>query len=639
MRFAHPHVLWLLLVVPPALMAFLWWAGRNRRRLLTAFVQARLLPELAVGISPARDQLRALLLVGAATALVIALARPQWGFTWQEAHQKSLDVVVAIDTSKSMLADDIAPSRLARAKLAALDLMQTAKSDRLGLVAFAGDAFLECPMTIDESAFRQSVDMLNANTLPQGGTAIAEAIATAQAAFKEGDGYKVLVLFTDGEDHDANAVEAARKAAAAGLRIFTIGIGSPEGVLLPESVRDENGNRVKSRLDETLLKEIARAGQGFYLPLRGSKVIETLYEKGLAPLPRTESEARLYKDYHEQFHWPLALAILLLLGEILLPARLGKTTRAAASLPAANRQTMIALWLAVFLLPHLGWASAAGALRDYQNGHFDKAWSEYERLLKKRPDDARLALNAGTAAYRNGKLDEAATLLSKAATAPDLTLQQRAYYNRGNTRFRQGQSETSPQARQQLWEKSLGDFDSALKLNAQDADAKHNYEFVKQQLEQLKQQQKQQQQQNQQQSKPDQNQNQQQNQQQQNGKQDQQKSDQQKQQEQQQQEQKHPNPQQAGQKHPSTDDQKQQASQSPQDQKKQPPQPSEPTKPEADKRQEQAAEQAPANGQRQGEMSPEQARRFLDAMKGDEQVLPLQKLETPPASHPPAKDW
>src|SRR5438270_5371263 len=156
MTFGNPQMLWLLLVIPPALAAFLWWAWRQRQALMTQFIQARLLSGLTVGISARRLQTRLAILMLAVICLIVALARPQWGFDWEEARQRGLDIVVAIDTSKSMLAEDIAPNRLARAKLAALDLMQQAKSDRLGLVAFAGSAFLQCPLTIDDPAFRQS---------------------------------------------------------------------------------------------------------------------------------------------------------------------------------------------------------------------------------------------------------------------------------------------------------------------------------------------------------------------------------------------------------------------------------------------------------------------------------------------------
>ena len=235
-------MLWLLLVIPPALALFFWWASRTRQRLLAQFIQARLLSALTVGISPARRKIRFGCLILAVALLIVALARPQYGFDLQKIEQRGLDIVVAIDTSKSMLAEDIAPNRLERAKLAALDLMQRAKPDRLGLVAFAGDAFLECPLTFDNTAFQQSVQALNVNTLPQGGTALAAAIQTALTAFKEGDHFKVLVLFTDGEDNDnsGEALAAAQDAAKAGLKIFTIGIGTAEGDLL--RITDANGN-------------------------------------------------------------------------------------------------------------------------------------------------------------------------------------------------------------------------------------------------------------------------------------------------------------------------------------------------------------------------------------------------------------
>src|SRR5689334_3910200 len=157
MNFAHREFLWLLLVLPPALVAFLWWSWRARQKLAALFIQTRLLPGLLAGFSPERRKIRFACLILAVALLIVTLARPQWGFDWEEVKQRGLDIVVAVDTSKSMLAEDIAPNRLARAKLAALDLMQQAKSDRLGLVAFAGRAFLECPLTIDDTAFRQSL--------------------------------------------------------------------------------------------------------------------------------------------------------------------------------------------------------------------------------------------------------------------------------------------------------------------------------------------------------------------------------------------------------------------------------------------------------------------------------------------------
>src|SRR6266699_509835 len=232
MRFAHPQMLWLLAVTVSLLAWFLGWAWRKKQSLVAQFVQSRLLAQLTIGVSPARQKVRLALIVFAVACAMLALARPQWGFDWEEAKQRGLDIVVAIDTSRSMLAEDVRPNRLARAKFAALDLLKEAKSDRLALIPFAGAAFLQCPLTLDEEAFRQSVEALEVGIIPIGGTALTEAIETALTAFKEGDNFKILVLFTDGEDHDSGALEAAKKAAQAGLQIFTIGIGSQDGELL-----------------------------------------------------------------------------------------------------------------------------------------------------------------------------------------------------------------------------------------------------------------------------------------------------------------------------------------------------------------------------------------------------------------------
>src|ERR1700722_17988823 len=412
MRFAHPNILWLLLVIPPAMVLIFWLANRQKQKLLAQFISARLSPTLTTGISPARQKLRFALLIFAVAFLIIALARPLYGFDLEEVQQNGLDIVVAVDTSKSMLSTDIAPNRLERAKLAALELMQDAKSDRLGLVAFAGDAFLECPLTIDDTAFQQSIQALNVNSIPQGGTAIAAAIQTAQKAFKENDTHKVLVLLTDGEDNDSEsgALEAAQNAAKGGLKIFTIGIGTANGDLIrvtdangnSDYVRDEQGNVVKSHLNENLLQQIAGATGGFYLPLRGADTMDTLYERGLAPLPKSEGVARTLRRYHEQFQWPLAIAILFLLAEMFLPERSLHTAT-----KSKGKATAIAALLIILFLPVAAKASPSSALSDYKSGNFTNALTEFSRLAEIQTNDLRLVFNAGDAAYRTTNYDQA----------------------------------------------------------------------------------------------------------------------------------------------------------------------------------------------------------------------------------------
>jgi Ca-activated chloride channel family protein len=538
---------------------------------------------------------------------------------------RGLDIVVAIDTSKSMLAEDIAPNRLARAKLAAIDLMQQARSDRLGLVAFAGRAFLQCPLTADDAAFRQSVEMLDVNIIPQGGTAIAEAINTAYTAFKEGDSHKVLIIFTDGEDNDEGALDAAKEVAKDGLKIFTVGIGTPKGELIyytdadgkRDMVRDSGGNVVMSRLNETLLQGIANATGGGYVQLSGAKTMDTLYERGLAPLPKSESAAKLIKRYHERYHWPLTLAILLLLGEMLWPERGRKVSASAIKLAA------IAV---IILLPGVASASSGSALRSYNKGQFTDAQKEYERLAATdKSNDPRLQFNAGTAAYRNGIFDVAAQHLLKTLSARDVKLQQQAYYNLGNALYRVGEGAEDAKQKQESWENALKSFDGARQLATNDLDARYNYEFVKKKLEELKQQQQNKDKQDEKQDKKD-----------------EQKQDQKDQPDKNQQskneDQKQGN--QDQQKNKSAEDQKQQSKQSPaqdkeqdqQDQQKQ-------TKPQDKKDQKGEQQQAQARPVQSGQMTPQQAQRLLDSQMGTEQVLWFKPEGKPEDASKPVKDW
>ena len=533
MRFAHSHLLWLVALLLPLLIVFLVWAWRAKQRQIAQFVQSRLLANLTVGVSQGRQKFRLILLGTSMAFLLLAVAGPQFGTDWQEARQQGLDVIVAIDTSRSMLATDIAPDRLTRAKLATLDLMRQAKSDRLGLIAFAGSAFLQCPLTLDEEAFRQNVEALNVGIIPQGGTAIGEAIDVAMKAVAEkNDNHKVLVIFTDGEDHDSGAVVAATKAAKEGLKIFTIGVGTADGELIrvpdetgkPGFLKDDAGNAVKSRLNESLLQQVATEAHGFYLPLRGTKSMETLYARGLAPLPKSDSSAKLIRVYREQFQWPLVIAILCLLLELFLPQRrrIRRPEVAGSTLTSKPTVNVAMVLAAALLIPSAAHASASTARRFYNEGRFKDALLEYQRLLEKqgriggninspRPDeapdsrpandggkdagrtlrgDSRLEFNAGAAAYKAGKFEQAEDHFSKALLTDDAKLLQQAYYNLGNTRYQSGQAEVDPQKKTEQWEKSIKDYEGALSLQSNDANARHNRELVQRRLEELKKQQK-----------------------------------------------------------------------------------------------------------------------------------------------------
>jgi Ca-activated chloride channel homolog len=645
MNFAMPHYFWGLLVFVPTLILFFWWSGRVRQKLATQFIRARLLPGLVAGVSATRQKVRAACLVVAVVSLLLALARPQWNYDLEEMRQRGLDIVMAVDTSKSMLATDVAPNRLARAKLAALDLMQQAKYDRLGLVAFSGTAFLQCPLTIDDAVFRQSVEALDTTTLPVGGTALAEAIETALKAFKEQDNYKVLVLFTDGEDHDSGALEAAQKAAKSGMRIFTIGIGSPEGEILQTRdakgqtnyIRDENGNVVKSSLNEMLLQQIAHATPGGeYLPLRANTV-DVLYQQHLAALPKTTSSDKWMKRPREQFHWPLAIAIVLLLVEMFVPERKPDTkpANAGATKTALATATMVVL----LLLPLTVLGSTTSALREYRSGQYDQSLKDYEQLLQRRNNDPRLHFNAGTAAYRQGEFDRALKYFDGAVTSPDLIMQQQAYYNKGNALFRLGEQEQDPSKKIDRWQLSLTNYNNSLALKTNDADAKFNYDFVNRKLEELRKQQ-------QQGSKGDQSkndQNQQQKDQNNQSKSDQSKNDQSKNDQSKNDQSNDPSKNDQAKNDQSKNDQaKNDQSKNDQSKNDQPKNDQQPEKKDSQsKNQDQAKnspEENPANYSPR-QMTPQQAQQLLDAQKNDEMLLPAKPEGPKSGMRRPVKDW
>lgn len=521
MRFDVPEALWILAIAVPALAAFFYWSWSVKQKLILQFVRARLLPSLTMGVSARRQKIRLVLVAVAVAFVLLALARPQWGFAWEEAHQRGLDIIVAVDTSRSMLAQDVRPDRLDKTKLAIMDLMRQAKSDRLGLVVFAGSAFLQAPLTVDDQAFEQAVESVTVGIVPEGGTSLSSAIQTSLDSFDKGDAnHKAIVLFTDGEDHDADAetMAAAKRAADEGALIFTVGVGTPQGELLKvmddqgnvSYVKDADGNVVKSRLNETLLRRIATVTHGFYLPLQGADPMATLYERGLAPLPKNEENTRLTRVYRERYHWPLTLAVLLLVIEILLPESPRTRRRERPPVPSA-RSAAAATAALLILLPIRARASAASALRAYEAGDFKNAFEEFSRLADIKTNDYRLSYDAGTAAYRAKKFEDAAkrfgTALSSPGIVSDLPAQQHAFYNLGNTLFREGEPLPDPDKKKKLWEQSIENYNRALelaqRLSTNDADAKMNLAYVKQELEKLKQQQQQNQnQQNQEDLKP-----------------------------------------------------------------------------------------------------------------------------------------
>jgi Ca-activated chloride channel homolog len=339
MDLAHPHFeepRWLLLaVVAPVLLALLHrHAAVKRKQQLAQIASPRFVNELAASHSPARRGFKNLLLMLALAGVGMALARPQWGELKSTSQWLGEDVVFALDCSNSMLATDVRPNRLQRAKLAILDFVRTHGRGRVGLVAFAGGSFLQCPLTLDYDAFENALQAVDEKTIPIAGTDIGRALKEANHAMEKASRRKLVVLVTDGEDLEKSGVATAQSLGTNGLVVFTVGIGSPAGseiqILNPagqlELVRDLNGEVVRSRLDEKTLAAIAQATGGNYYPLgplgeglaKVRMAVETL--DASAGLTRTRSRGV------ERYYWPVAAALVLMIAESLIGTRRGKSS-------------------------------------------------------------------------------------------------------------------------------------------------------------------------------------------------------------------------------------------------------------------------------------------------------------------------
>ncbi len=330
MRFEHPHFS-MLAVSLLALVLFYAWSFRRRRHFAKKFVDKALLANMTSSVSMTKRTLRTFLAVFAVMLSLFALMRPQWGFAWQEVTRKGLDILIAMDVSKSMLAQDVKPNRLERSKLAIKGMVGKLRGDRVGLIAFAGSAFLQAPLTLDYGGFLLALDDLTAETIPRPGTAISTAIREAIKVFKDADkDFKVLMVITDGEDHEGDPVKAAAEAKKEGIRIYCVGVGTKEGDLIPELgdtgrrgfLKDREGAVVKTRLNEDALQKIALETGGAYIHATGAEFgLDVLYDRKISKLEKRELESQMRKAYTERFQIFLMIAAIILFLEPLIGER------------------------------------------------------------------------------------------------------------------------------------------------------------------------------------------------------------------------------------------------------------------------------------------------------------------------------
>src|SRR5882724_2704662 len=506
MTLGVPQWLWGLLLIPVLIALFVRSEQRGLKR-LQEFVSARLLPQLAGTVNRPRRMIRfALHLLGLALAIV-SLAQPRWGYTFEDVKRKGLDLLIAVDTSRSMLSNDVQPNRLDRVKLAIQDLIGQLQGDRVGLIAFAGRAFLQAPLTIDYDAVVEAINDLDTKTIPEGGTNISSAIALATQSFsKSATGNRALIIFTDGEELSGDAVKTAKEAADAGVRIFTVGVGTPQGSLIPVTsddgqtafVKDSAGQVVKSKLDDKRLREIAQATGGFYVHLEsGPHTMQQVQNEGLAKMQAAEMDVRLSRRPIERYEWPLSAALIALALSILIPERKRARERRHIPAPARNEahgvaggpvRTAATTAALLILLASFSYAAAPG-IDAYRDGKFEDAYSQFQQTLKSHPEsraDDKLQFDSGAAAYKLKDYNRALESFSQALLTRDTGLQSKGHYNLGNTLYQHGEAEKSDDKKLSDWTDALNHYEQTLKLDPQDKEAKDNYDYVKKKIEELK---------------------------------------------------------------------------------------------------------------------------------------------------------
>ncbi len=331
-RFEHTDFLWALLLIPALTAIFVWMVIWKKRALLR-FGEWTIIQRLLPGLSRSRVITKFILLMVGYGFLIIGIANPQIGSKLVEGERKGIDIMIALDVSNSMLAEDIKPSRLEMSKQAISKLIDNLGNDRLGIVIFAGNAYMQLPITTDYSAAKMFLSNIDTKIVPTQGTAIGEAIELSEGAFDDETHSRAIIIISDGENHEDDALDAAKKASEKGIIVYTVGMGLPEGAPIPEYnkynqmvgyKKDRAGSTVVTKLNESMLQQIASAGKGVYVRANNSQSgLKTILEE-INKLEKTKFESRMFSDYEDRFQYFIAVSLILLILELLIFERKSK---------------------------------------------------------------------------------------------------------------------------------------------------------------------------------------------------------------------------------------------------------------------------------------------------------------------------
>lgn len=330
-RIANPEYLYLLLVIP-ALLVFFWYSRLQRRKALALFGQKDIISVLMPNVSSGRPVLKFIILLLALASIIVGIARPQFGSKLKTEKRKGIELMIALDVSNSMMAEDIQPNRLERAKRAISQLVDKLSNDKIGLIVFAGDAYIQLPITADYVSAKLFLNSISTEMVPTQGTAIGAAINLGLKSFSpQFAGSKAMIVITDGENHEDDAIGAAKAAAEQGVFVYTIGMGLPQGGPIPVSSggqrnyrKDNQGNVIVTKLDEAMLQKIAEAGNGAYIRANNAQVgLNNLFSE-VNKMEKSELETQIYADYDDKFQYFLGLGLFLILLDFLVLERKNK---------------------------------------------------------------------------------------------------------------------------------------------------------------------------------------------------------------------------------------------------------------------------------------------------------------------------
>ena len=491
-RFEDPIYLWLLLLVPVLVLVALI-DHRKRKKQLKAFGDPELLKDLMPDVSAYRPWVKLGLAVFAFALLVVMLARPQMGTKITHEKRNGIEAVIAIDVSNSMMAQDVVPSRLEKSKLLIENLVDHFTHDRIGLVVFAGDAFVQLPITTDYVSAKMFLQNIDPSLVATQGTDIAKAINLSMRSFsQQKDIGKAVIVITDGEDHEGGALEAAKAANDKGVRVFILGIGSTKGAPIPLQeggyLTDRSGQTVLTALNETMCKEIAQAGKGTYIHVDNTNDAQEKLNDELAKLQRADTQAVIYSEYGEQFQAVCIIVIILLIAEILILDIKNPKLRNIHLFGSKKPMTMLLL----LIVPTLAFAQSDRHFirtgnKLYRNQNYPKAEVEYRKAMSQNGSNAHAVYNLGNALMMQQKDSAAIVQLENAGKMEaNKTRKAMAYHNIGTIC-----------QRHQLYGDAIKAYEEALRNNPNDNETRYNLALCKRLNKNNKEQQKQQQQQQQ----------------------------------------------------------------------------------------------------------------------------------------------